>query len=108
MQPQPEYHLEPARVNDVDPDAPERRALMIVVTYNSFDDLPDVVASIRRFVADHPRNHVIVVENSADSRVRDYVESSEPSARVGFLVIARPRPGQRAIGGSSAKDRACR
>lgn len=89
MQPEPDDHLELARVEDVDRGATQRTALMVVVTYNSFDDLPDVVASIKRFVADHPRNHVIVVENSADSRVRDYVESSAPSARVLVEVAAR-------------------
>ena len=88
MQPQPENHLEHARMKDVDAGAPERRALLVVVTYNSFDDLPDVVASIQTFVADHPNNHVIVVENSADCRVRDYIESSVPSARVLVEVAA--------------------
>ena len=89
MQPQPEDHLESTRADEADPGAPERRALLVVVTYNSFDDLPDVVASIQRFIADHPSNHVIVVENSADSRVRDYVESTVPSARVLVEVATR-------------------
>lgn len=65
---------------------PLRKALLVVITYNSFPCLPDVVASIGEFERNHPGNHVVVVENSSDDRVRDFVKTHSDSPRVAVRV----------------------
>lgn len=62
-------------------------ALTIVVTYNSYAALPDLIDSIRRFHDDHAGNHAVVVENSGDPRVEEFVRSHIASDRV-FVVTA--------------------
>ena len=59
---------------------------MIVITFNSFDMLPELVSSIRDFLADDIGNHVLVVENSSDVRVVDFIESGVASDRVHINV----------------------
>jgi N-acetylglucosaminyl-diphospho-decaprenol L-rhamnosyltransferase len=66
-----------------------RKALLIIITYNSYDSLPDVVSSIREFEGDHPGNHVVVVENSSDSSVCDFIESNVKSERILIEVASR-------------------
>jgi GT2 family glycosyltransferase len=59
-----------------------RKALLVIVTYNSYDALPDVVETIRDFEAEHPDNHVVVVENSSDPRVSDFINTNVKSDRI--------------------------
>jgi N-acetylglucosaminyl-diphospho-decaprenol L-rhamnosyltransferase len=66
-----------------------RKALLVIVTYNSYEDLPKIIGSIRDFEGDHPGNHVVVVENSSDLRVRDYIESGQKADRIRVEVAAR-------------------
>ncbi|MFM8855926.1 MAG: glycosyltransferase [Actinomycetota bacterium] len=59
-----------------------RRALLVIITYNSFDLLPDIAESIREFESDNPGNFALVIENSGDRHVGDYFASNLESKRV--------------------------
>lgn len=63
-------------------DAPFRKALLVIVTFNSFDSLPDIAATIRDFERAHPGHHVAVVENSSDLRVAEYIQNHYESDRI--------------------------
>ncbi len=71
------------------PRADVRAALLIIVTYNSHDSLPDLVSSIEKFVGDHRGNRAIVVENSEDPRVKDSIEARIKSDSVYVEVVPR-------------------
>ena len=64
----------------------QRKALLIIVTFNSYELIGDLTATIREFVSDHQGNHAVVVENSGDQRVPDYLcmdlESEKVTVRV--------------------------
>ena len=64
----------------------QRKALLIIVTFNSYELIGDLTAAIREFVSDHEGNHAVVVENSGDQRVHDYLcpelESEKVTVRV--------------------------
>lgn len=60
----------------------DRKALLIIITFNSREALPDIVCTIREFEEDHVGNHVIVVENSSDTHIRDVIESALNSDRI--------------------------
>lgn len=66
-----------------------RKALLVVITYNSFDLLPGLVESIRCFQNDNPGNFAVVLENSADQRVAEYIRLNLESER----VLVRISPG---------------
>ncbi|MBI3216042.1 MAG: glycosyltransferase family 2 protein [Mycobacterium sp.] len=66
-----------------------RRTLLICVTFNSSDSLPDLTSTIDEFDRDHPGNHVMVVENSADTDIKQVIESQLGSRRVHVEVAAR-------------------
>lgn len=80
--------MAPPHLND-DANGALRKALLVIVTYNSFELLPNVVGAVRAFIDDHPGNHAIVVENSADPRVPEFVESALGSDRVAVHVAVR-------------------
>ena len=64
----------------------QRKALLIIVTFNSYELIGDLTATIREFVSDNQGNHAVVVENSGDQRVPDYLcmdlESEKVTVRV--------------------------
>jgi N-acetylglucosaminyl-diphospho-decaprenol L-rhamnosyltransferase len=64
-------------------------ALMVIVTYNSYAALPNLIESIRAFHDDHVGNHVIVVENSSDPRVGELVGLHVASDRVRVEIAPR-------------------
>jgi N-acetylglucosaminyl-diphospho-decaprenol L-rhamnosyltransferase len=64
-------------------------AVMIIVTYNSYAALPNLIESIREFHDDHAGNHVMVVENSSDPRVGELVRSHLASHRVHVEIAPR-------------------
>lgn len=68
---------------------PLRKTLLIVVTYNSYDLLPNLIGSIRDFLNAHEGNHVVVIENSADRRVYDMIDAEVNSHRVVVEVASR-------------------
>ncbi|MFS0900891.1 glycosyltransferase [Mycolicibacterium litorale] len=61
---------------------------MIVVTYNSYEALEDIKASVSKFASDHPGNHAIVIENSQDHRIAESIGSEASSDRVHAEVAA--------------------
>lgn len=66
-----------------------RRALLVIVTFNSFDWLPGIIQSAQEFLDDHPANCVVIIENSGDFRVVDFVTARLHSTRL--LVEVAPR-----------------
>jgi hypothetical protein len=64
----------------------ERKALLIIVTFNSYELIGDLAATIRQFLSDNQGNHAVVVENSADQRVLDYLNAELELERITVRV----------------------
>lgn len=62
--------------------------MLIVVTYNSRDLLPEIVASIRHFRNESLGNFAVVIENSGDQRIAEYIQLNLEADRV--LVSVSP------------------
>lgn len=63
-------------------DPAEQTALLVIVTFNSYDHLPDIAESVRQFVDARPGNYVAIIENSGDGRIPDHLNTACPGSRV--------------------------
>lgn len=78
------------QTNEVDvARADSRTALLIILTFNSYDLLSNVVDCIQDFLASHAGNHAIVIENSSDRRVYDFIRSHLDSSKLHVEVAQR-------------------
>ncbi len=59
-----------------------KRNLLIIITYNSYSQLPDILGTIREFLEDGSENYAAIIENSGDSRVQDFFEQNYASERL--------------------------
>ena len=73
-------------------DTGARKALLIIVTYNSYDLLPEISGSIRSFETDNPGNFAVVIENSGDHRVAEYIDANTGSDRI-LVQVSRTNDG---------------
>lgn len=69
--------------------ARSKRALMIIVTYNSFDAVNDIIDSVARFEDANTENFSIVVENSSDGRLVEAVTSGTDPTRTKCVLASR-------------------